>query len=155
MVMTRMTPPVLNARTAELFWAKVDKRGPDDCWDWTGCRTPPKGYGKICVRRDGKQHTYIAHRIAFYLTTGEWPPVVMHKVCDRPCCNNPRHLQAGTFLTNNHDMIAKGRHSHGDEHWTRKRAAGFDPRSLAQRIRAYLTEHPEARPRKPTTRKRD
>lgn len=30
----------------ERLWAKVDKRGPDECWPWQARRSP-KGYGDI------------------------------------------------------------------------------------------------------------
>lgn len=29
--------------TAERFWKKVNKRSPDDCWEWTGAARPPRG----------------------------------------------------------------------------------------------------------------
>jgi hypothetical protein len=40
---------------------------------------------------------------------------VLHK-CDVRCCCNPDHLFLGTVADNNHDMIAKSRHQHGEKH---------------------------------------
>lgn len=57
------------------FWEKVEVRGPDDCWNWTGS-TDGKGYGQISVaiRADGTRPAPIkAHRAAWMLTFGEYP----------------------------------------------------------------------------------
>ena len=46
-------------RTAEeRFWAKVDRRGPDECWIWTAYRDPD-GYGQFGLNgRNVKAHRY-------------------------------------------------------------------------------------------------
>lgn len=49
-----------------------------------------------------------AHRVAFWLAHGWWPPVVRHS-CDWPPCCNPLHLLAGTVADNNADMHRRGR----------------------------------------------
>ena len=38
----------------ERFWAKVDKRGPDDCWEWTG-RRYEHGYGNFWAGGRGQR----------------------------------------------------------------------------------------------------
>lgn len=43
---------------AERFWRYVDRRGPDECWDWTGATRD--GYGRVWA--DGRMAT--AHRVA-------------------------------------------------------------------------------------------
>ena len=86
------------------FWAKVDKRGPDECWEWTARRSA-FGYGRVSAAF-GKLET---HRLAFFLTHGRWPkPCCCHR-CDNPPCCNPAHLFEGTHADNTRDMIAKGR----------------------------------------------
>lgn len=97
------------------FWEKVDKRGPDECWPWTGSDNG-NGYGRI-----GDEY---AHRLSYKLHRGPIPDgiEVCHS-CDANyppgdtsyrCCVNPAHLFEGTRQDNVDDMVAKGRIAHGD-----------------------------------------
>ena len=49
------------------FWSKVDKKGPNDCWDWAASLR--KGYGEIW---DGNKSIY-AHRLSWILHNGSIP----------------------------------------------------------------------------------
>lgn len=99
------------ATKAERVWRYVDKRGPDECWPWTGgCVVG--GYG-VVVLGGGKRQR--ANRAMWEITNGPIPPgegyhgtVVMH-TCDNPICVNPDHLRIGTQGDNTLDMCAKGR----------------------------------------------
>lgn len=92
-------------RVSARFWAKIDKRGPDDCWLYTGgigsTGRGVFGIGQKCID---------AHRVSWLLTCGEIPDglCVLHK-CDNGRCVNPLHLFLGTLADNIHDMDRKGR----------------------------------------------
>jgi hypothetical protein len=92
------------------FAAKIDNRGPNECWPWKG-GTGYHGYGRIKIR--GRM--YLPHRIAYAISEGDFNlggvghgKVIMHS-CDNPACCNPAHLSVGTMRENALDMVAKGR----------------------------------------------
>jgi len=90
---------------ADRFWAKVDRRGPDECWPWLASKNR-RGYGQF--RLDGKMRK--AHRVAYALANGPLPhgALVCHH-CDNPPCCNPHHLFSGSQAQNMQDMKSKGR----------------------------------------------
>ena len=87
------------------FFDKVLVRGEDECWPWQAARDD-HGYGKFFFQ--GQMVT--AHRVAFYLATGELPKdkEIIHS-CDYPPCQNDAHLSPATHAQNMADMKAKGR----------------------------------------------
>lgn len=98
------------------FWAKVAMAGPDDCWPW-GASRKNNGYGAAWHGLGGRKVVQQAHRVAYYLATGEHPGQldVMHSCDNRPCCN-PAHLSLGTRLDNMRDAARKGRTGRGSRH---------------------------------------
>jgi len=82
------------------FWAKVDIRGEDECWNWKGYRKKD-GYGLF----QSSGFAALTHRFSYELEVGPIPDglIICHK-CDNPSCVNPNHLYAGTSSDNNHDM---------------------------------------------------
>lgn len=103
---------------AERFWRKVDKRGPDECWEWTAGRTS-YGYGQIWSGGQ-RRKKLLAHRVAWELANGPIPQgEEYHGVCvlhryDNPGCCNPAHLFLGTHADNMRDMIEKERQAYGE-----------------------------------------
>lgn len=91
------------------FWAKVNKKSDDECWEWQGsCHS--NGYGTFWFQRADIS----AHRFSFLLHHGEISEgmFILHS-CDNKPCVNPNHLSMGTPLDNSADMCAKGRKPRG------------------------------------------
>lgn len=100
----------ISPKYAERFWSRVDRRHPDECWEWQAGKFST-GYGQFWA--DGG--TVYCHRIAFALSNGEIPEGmhILHKCDNRACCN-PSHLVVGTHADNMADMVAKGRNVRGE-----------------------------------------
>lgn len=99
---------------AERFWARVDRRGADECWPWTGARVDgrkpyAKRYGVLRRGATDGCRRVTAHRLAYELLVGPIPAGlhVLH-TCDNPPCCNPAHLWIGTHADNMADRKAKG-----------------------------------------------
>jgi hypothetical protein len=85
----------------ERFWAKVDKRGPDDCWSWRGWHNNDSGYGRLDVQVSGVRRKLYAHRIVYELERGSIPDgFQIDHLCRNRGCVNPAHLEAVTQRTN-------------------------------------------------------
>lgn len=85
------------------FWSFVDKKAPDECWNWKGSGTR---YGVFSVKSRGR----FAHRVSYEINKGPIPDgkCVCHK-CDNPKCVNPNHLWLGSHSENIKDAVTKGR----------------------------------------------
>jgi hypothetical protein len=92
------------------FWSKVRRGDSDQCWEWTGAKTP-NGYAVFWNRGATKN----AHRIAYCLAKGPIRKgfLIRHLCHNRSCCN-PAHLAEGTAADNANDSRAAGRYpAHG------------------------------------------
>ena len=106
-------------RTADRFWANVDKDGPvpehrselGPCWIWRG-RIGSDGYGDFFQgsKIDNSRRSVGAHRYSWVLHFAQIPDGlwVLHR-CDNRSCIRPSHLFLGTAANNTADMMAKGR----------------------------------------------
>lgn len=92
------------------LWAKVEKRGPNECWPWTGAKFRG-GYGRVNLPRSaGKQSGTTAHRAIWTTLYGEpHADLEICHTCDNRLCCNPAHLFAGTAKINAVDKMRKGR----------------------------------------------
>jgi len=136
----------------ERFWKFVDKRGPDECWEWTG-NVSHNGYGQL--RGATRNATVRAHRLSYEMHVGPIPSNLLclcqgnnrrlHK-CDNPKCVNPNHLFLGNQFENIQDKMRKGRAATGVRHGRAKlnpekvrearllRAQGWTYRKIAERF---------------------
>jgi hypothetical protein len=101
--------PELTDAQQQRFWSKIDRCGPDDCWEWIACRSS-WGYGQVKLDRV----VYLAHRVTYFLTNGQPGNLCVCHICDNPGCNNPRHLFLGTDADNMSDKVIKNRQVKGE-----------------------------------------
>jgi hypothetical protein len=103
---------IMRKTLEERFWSKVDKRGPEECWEWTASKAGATVlYGRFYLKQ-GK--SVAAHVYSYRLAKGEIPEgmQVCH-TCDNGLCCNPKHLFLGTAQKNIQDMWRKGRAGRG------------------------------------------
>lgn len=76
------------------FLAKVERRGPYECWPWSG-KPSTGGYGQF-----GRQHK-AAHVLVYEALVGPVPEgCVLDHLCRNRICCNPAHLEPVAEKTN-------------------------------------------------------
>ena len=97
---------LITHRTERLFWEKVAKRGPDECWEWLGPLNRG-GYGQVMLRDKRPRR---AHHMALHFD-GRPRAGDLHSLhaCDNRSCVNPAHLRWGTVKENAQEKSARGR----------------------------------------------
>lgn len=110
------------ARLAVKLTDHTERRGPDECWPWTGY-TQRNGYG--WVNTAGVK--IAAHRLALILSGVQIPRGwdACH-TCDHRWCVNPAHSYPGTRRRNMADCSSRQRHNkpRGENHWRARLTAG-------------------------------
>ncbi len=97
--------PSLTTKQIDRMWSKIDKRGPEECWLWTGNKTRNQRgggyYGLVSIKGRGLR----PYRIVYELCVGKIPEGftidhVKARGCTNPLCCNPAHLEAVTQYEN-------------------------------------------------------
>jgi hypothetical protein len=97
----------------ERFWRRVDVRGENECWLWTGS-LDKDGYGKFAYYRLSKVRHVRAHWFSYRVSVGRVPKgLSICHTCDVPTCCNPAHLWIGTNTENTSDRNQKSRQARG------------------------------------------
>lgn len=113
------------ATLEERFWAKVDRKGPDECWKWWGSTTGFR-YGQINV---GNGVRVLAHRLSWEWAKGPIPEgKYLDHICRCRSCVNPAHLRLATRAENMHNTGKNSRNTSGFKGVSRNRkrwAAGI------------------------------
>lgn len=83
------------------FWAKVDRRGPGECWLWTAARGR-NGYGTFHTGGSAaNRRTVYVHRWVYENTVGPISDgLTIDHLCRNRRCVNPAHLEPVTNRVN-------------------------------------------------------
>lgn len=103
-----------DGETVARYRAHVLRRGPDECWWWTGGLTDTAHGTFRAVSLPGRTRrgTVPAHLFGYRLAHGpdSLPAgLVVRHTCDEPPCQNPQHWLAGTRGDNNRDAASRRR----------------------------------------------
>ncbi|WP_107094844.1 HNH endonuclease [Streptomyces sp. XY431] len=130
--------------TRERYAERTFRRGPTQCWYWTGAISS-SGHGKLRAGRSPDSEVVSAHEygygIEFGLEVLISTVVIRHK-CDSPSCQNPAHWLSGTRQDNVLDYVSRSRiagHALADTRGPAGRA-----RAIRDAIKAAAPEDVEA-----------
>jgi hypothetical protein len=96
----------------ERFWKKVDRRGDDECWPWTGANSGRKERRGVIWFNGRREKAPKVSLIISGRATVEELDWALHS-CDNANCVNPNHLRWGNRKKNHEDKISRGRNLNG------------------------------------------
>jgi hypothetical protein len=105
---------------ADRWWLRVDKTGPDGCWQWIGAKWA-RGYGIFTL--PGTQQRIAAHRWGYEHLVGPIPDgLELDHLCRNRQCVNPEHLEPVTHLENVRRGLVRqnGQHERDKTHCPQK-----------------------------------
>lgn len=86
------------------IWRRIDQRGDDDCWLWTGSKMQSRNgsrYGRIGEGGKYGRALYV-HRVMHEIAIGPIPTgYEVDHLCRNTLCCNPGHLEAVPPFLNN------------------------------------------------------
>lgn len=91
----------------ERFCSKIDKKGPNECWLWTG-HVGNNGYGTIWLNK--KSVCVHRHMLEMHLHRPISQGLYACHSCNVRRCVNPLHLYEGTPSQNSQDSVQAGTH---------------------------------------------
>jgi hypothetical protein len=100
---------VLTPKRVERLWSRIDRRGDDECWPWTGRNRTVFGYGLLQGTVRYERYSILAHRAVWACAHTRTPAGLICHTCDNPGCCNPAHLYEGTYASNARDMYERAR----------------------------------------------
>lgn len=95
----------LTPKEERRFWARVEKGGPAECWNWTGGKNID-GHGWFMIEHGRCMHVRAGlqvRRVAWALVNGTIPDKTkVFNRCGNPLCVNPEHQ---TLAGSRHSVI--------------------------------------------------
>ena len=94
------------------FWAKVEKRGPDECWSWTAAVS---NHGTPVLYWVDKNYTVM--RVMWELEYGEAAPSgrMLYRTCGTLGCVNPGHWKLRGSGQDAHQHSGQDAHQHSGQ----------------------------------------
>lgn len=109
--------PELTEKDKKRFWAKVAKKGSEECWEWAASFCGSAKYGGFHTSNGMIR----ANRVSWFLHHGIDPDKQVLHDCDNTRCVNPAHLHLGDPFQNMQEKVRRGRANivKGDTHYSR------------------------------------